>query len=84
MNEHRNGIALVAARTETAMFFDTIWGQADAVLFIRSRPHFHRADGKRAPFNSGAPIALIGWGVRNVVALARSGLGHVVDARACA
>lgn len=78
MVEHRNGIALIPARTETAMFYETVWGAADAVLFIQGRPHFHYADGRRAPFNSGAPICLVAYGVQNVSALVNSGLGVVL------
>ena len=78
---HGNGIALIPARTETAMFFESVWGVADAVLFMRGRPHFHRVDGSRAPFNSGAPICLVAYGDRNVDALRASGLGHVVSSR---
>lgn len=76
--QHGNGVALVPARTETAMFYESVWGVADAVLFLQGRPHFHRVDGSRAAFNSGAPICLVAYGVSNVVALERSGLGHVV------
>jgi hypothetical protein len=75
---HRNGIALIPARTETAMFFETVWGAADAIVFIAGRPHFHRVDGTRAPFNSGAPICLVAYGIANGVALERSGLGCTV------
>ena len=78
MADHGNGIALIPARTETAMFYETVWGRADAVLFIQGRPHFHYVDGRRAPFNSGAPICLVGYGLSNVVALERSGLGVVL------
>lgn len=78
MVEHRNGIALIPARTETAMFYETVWGAADAVLFIQGRPHFHYADGRRAPFNSGAPICLVAYGIQNVSALVNSGLGVVL------
>jgi hypothetical protein len=48
------------------------------VLFLRSRPHFHYVDGRRAAFNSGAPIALIAYGQHNTDALLKSGLGAVV------
>jgi len=75
---HGNGIALIPARTETAMFFESVWGAADAVLFLQGRPHFHRADGSRAAFNSGAPICLVAYGLANVAALERSGLGQLV------
>lgn len=83
MAAHGNGIALVPARTETAMFYRSVWGVASGVLFLRGRPHFHRADGGRLPFNSGAPIALIAYGLNNAEALRSSGLGAfcVVDGR---
>jgi len=77
--DHGNGIALVPARTETKWFYAHIWGRADAVLFMRTRPHFHRPDGSRAPANSGAPICLVAYGITNVAALERSGLGVVVS-----
>ena len=80
MAAHGNGIALVPARTETAMFYRSVWGQADAVLFLRGRPHFHAADGSRLPFNSGAPIALIAYGASNAQALKKSGLGAYCSA----
>lgn len=78
---HGNGIALIPARTETAMFYETVWGKSDGVLFIKGRPHFHYVDGRRADFNSGAPIALVAYGKDNVGALIESGLGFVVCAR---
>ena len=79
---HGDGIALIPARTETVMFYESVWGWADAVLFMRGRPHFHYVDGRRAPFNSGAPICLVAYGKANVAALAESGLGFVVNAKA--
>ena len=79
MAEHGNGIALIPARTETAMFYETVWGKADGVLFIKGRPHFHYVDGRRAPFNSGAPICLVAYGVNNLEILKRSKLGVVVN-----
>lgn len=72
---HGNGIALIPARTETAMFFEVVWGKADAILFIAGRPHFHFPSGAKAPYNSGAPICLVAYGLANVAALERSGLG---------
>lgn len=73
--EHGNGIALIPARTETKMFYECVWGIADAVLFIKGRPHFHYVDGSRANFNSGAPICLIAYGKDNAEVLRESGLG---------
>ena len=81
MAGHGNGIALIPARTETAMFYECVWGVADAVLFIQGRPHFHYVDGRRAPFNSGAPISLVAYGVANADILKSSGLGFVVTSK---
>ena len=78
MRGHGNGIALIPARTETRMFYDSVWGFSAGVLFLRGRPHFHYVDGTRAPFNSGAPIALVAYGRDNLQALRQSELGFVV------
>lgn len=72
---HGNGIGLIPARTETEMFYECVWGKAHGVCFVKGRPHFHYPDGKRAPFNSGAPIALVAYGLNNLDALIRAGLG---------
>ena len=78
-SKHGNSVVLIPARTETAMFYDSVWGKAVAVLFIKGRPHFHYPDGSRAPFNSGAPICLVAYGASNLVALLNSNLGQVVS-----
>jgi len=78
LRDHGNGIALIPARTETVMFYETVWGVSSGVLFVRGRPHFHYPDGSRAKFNSGAPIALVAYGAYNLLRLMQSGLGHVV------
>lgn len=75
---HGNGIALIAARTETRMFFECVWDVADAICFLRSRPHFHREDGTRAKANSGAPICLIAYGKENAKALDTCNLGKTI------
>lgn len=75
---HGNGIALVAARTETKWFYWSVWYMADAVCFVKGRPHFYRPDGTRAEYNSGAPIALAAYGEENVAPLERANLGIVV------
>lgn len=77
--DHGNGIALIPARTETRMFFKSVWPKASAVLFMRGRPHFCRPDGTRASFNSGAPIALIAYGSNNAKILSRCGLGACIQ-----
>lgn len=79
--EHGDGIALLPARTETRPWFAHVWNVADAVAFVRGRPHFHRPDGSRAPYNCGTAIALVAYGEANALRLVASGLGAVVDTR---
>ena len=74
MVEHGRGTALLFARTETAIFFETVWRVAAAVLFLEGRPHFHHADGRRAAANSGAPVVLIAYGQDDATRLRDSGL----------
>jgi len=81
---HGDGIALVFARTETAMWFDHVWAKAQAVLFLKGRLHFHYVDGSRAVANSGAPSALVAYGHRNARVLNECGLaGAFVPIRGC-
>lgn len=79
LKDHGNGIALVAARTETRMFFDHVWGHASCICFLKSRPHFCRVDGTPAPFNSGAPICLIAYGDQNAPFLHSLTSGFCLD-----
>jgi hypothetical protein len=77
---HGNGIALIFARTETAMFVSHVWRGASAILFLHGRLHFHHVDGARAMANSGAPSALIAYGANNVEALRTANLaGSLVE-----
>ena len=72
--DHGDGIALIFARTETAMFFRHVWPKADAVLFLEGRLHFHFVDGSRAKANSGAPSVLVSYGQSNAESLKSCGL----------
>jgi len=68
--DHGQGTALIFARTETALWFDLVWGRATGVLFLRGRVSFHYVNGKRAKANSGAPSALIAYGQSDAEILA--------------
>jgi hypothetical protein len=74
MAEHGMGTCLTFARTETELFFDTVWKRAAAILFIRGRLHFHHVDGRRAAANSGAPSVLIAYGENDAKLLKESGI----------
>lgn len=70
--EHRNGIALIFARTETEMFFNEVWNKADGLLFLKGRLFFHYVTGEAAKANAGAPSVLVAYGEENVQALIQS------------
>ena len=65
MADHKNGIALIFARTETSAFFDYVWDRATSLFFIKGRLYFHNSHGHRAKENSGAPSVLIAYGDYN-------------------
>lgn len=78
MAEHGNGIMLIPAATETKAFFDYVWSKADAVCFLRGRPHFCDIEAVPAKANCGCSIALIAYGKENSDVLKQSNLGFTV------
>lgn len=74
MADHGQGTCLLFARTDTELFFETVWDQATAILFLKGRPHFHHQSGRRAGANSGAPVSLIAYGSDDADRLRNSGI----------
>jgi len=74
MSDHDCGTALTFARTETKFFFESVWSQARALLFIEGRLKFHLANGRRSEKNAGAPSVLIAYGDDDCDRLAASDL----------
>ncbi|MGQ9375493.1 DNA N-6-adenine-methyltransferase [Acinetobacter tandoii] len=72
--DHGRGMALIFARTETAMFFEHVWEKATALLFLKGRLHFHYVDGTRAAANGGAPSVLIAYGANDAEILKQCGI----------
>ena len=73
--EHKSGIALIFARTETRGFVAQVWGKARALLFLHGRLHFHHPiTGERAKANAGGPSILIAYSSDDAVRLARSNI----------
>ena len=68
---HQNCIALTFARTETQTFFNYVWNQAYAVLFIKGRLCFYGVDGL-VHGNAGAPSILIAYDEHNAQMLEKS------------
>lgn len=62
--EHGNAIGLVFARTETRMFFESVWSKADAIFFIKGRLSFYNVHGDKGG-TAGAPSVLIAYGKNN-------------------
>lgn len=62
--EHRNGIALIFARTETKGFHNYVWNKADSIFFFRGRLSFYKVTGEKGgPAN--APSCLISYSPMN-------------------
>jgi len=61
MADHKNGIALIFARTETDMFFEHVWNGASGLFFIKGRLRFHYPNGTKAS-GSGGPSVLVAYG----------------------
>lgn len=79
MAEHRCGTALIFARTETALFHETVWRAATAIMFLKGRLCFHRPNGDAAKASAGAPSVLVAYGRHDADRLAACGLaGRVV------
>ena len=79
LKTHGNGIALIFARTETRLFFQHIWNDADAVLFVKGRIKFYHVTGIQGG-TPGAPSVFIAYGKENAMALKNSGIeGKYLD-----
>jgi hypothetical protein len=79
MSEHGDGIMLIPAAVETRPFQDFVWAKASSILFMAKRPNYHYPDGARSKANSGSPMCLVAYGVRNCIALENSGLGFYTE-----
>lgn len=62
LREHFYGTALIFARTETKMFFETVWEGASAVMFLRGRVRFFKPSGESGRWTGGAPSVLVAYG----------------------
>lgn len=71
--QHGNCIALTFARTETAMFFESVWSKAFALLFIRGRIQFYSVSGQKGG-SAGAPSVLIAYDLYNATILKECGI----------
>lgn len=78
MNQHRNGVALVFARTDCGWFHNFVT-KADAILFLKGRVRFVDGLGVTKGSGAGSGSMLVAWGGENVEALNRmSDLGFLI------
>lgn len=78
MADHRNGMALIFARTETESWTRWVWPFAKCVLFIAGRLTFYLPDGTQGPGNSGGPSALIAYGDHDTQELFNCGIAGTI------
>lgn len=71
MANHGNGIALLFNRCDNKMFYDIIFKKADAMMFLKGRIKFYRADGTRGD-SPGCGSVLIAFGKDNAEILKNS------------
>lgn len=70
---HNNGIALLFNRCDCKMFQDVIFKKATAIMFIRGRVKFYRADGSQSG-TPGCGSVLVAFGEENADILKNSGI----------
>ena len=79
--KHNNAIALTFARTETKMFFRSVWNKANGILFISGRLQFYSVEGVKGG-SAGAPSVLIAYGKSNAEILRNCKIqGQYLDIR---
>jgi hypothetical protein len=78
MHTHRNGVALVFARTDCRWYHDFV-AKSDGILFLKGRIKFVDGLGVTGGGGAGSGSMLIAWGKESLYALERiSHKGHFV------
>lgn len=78
LSEHKKGIALIFARTETRGFHSQIWEKAHSVFFFKGRLAFYYVDGRKG-CSANAPSCLVSYCEDDTMAIRNSGLdGKIV------
>ena len=60
LSSHKNGTALIFARTETIGFHKEIWNKADSIFFFKGRLKFHLVTGEQGG-TANAPSCLVAY-----------------------
>ena len=70
--EHKSGVALIFARTDTKGFHQHIFHKAHSLFFFEGRLRFHHVDGTRGDAPN-APSCLISYSQEDTIAIRRAG-----------
>lgn len=73
LSVHKNGIALIFARTETKGFHEQIWNKAHSVFFFKGRLSFYYVDGTKGSA-ANAPSCLVSYNKENTEYIIKSNL----------
>jgi hypothetical protein len=71
--EHKKGLGLIFARTETIGFHREVWNKARAVFFFEGRIRFYHVNGERGD-TANAPSCLVAYSDLDAESIAMSGL----------
>jgi DNA N-6-adenine-methyltransferase (Dam) len=72
--EHKRGVALIFARTDTKGFHEHVFARAKAIYFLKGRVKFHREDGSCPKNGPAAPSCLVTHTEEDTAAVLNSGL----------
>lgn len=82
LSEHKNGLALIFARTGANGFVREVWSKAHSLYFIHGRLYFYHVSGVRAKHNSGGDSVIVSYDSSNTDILERCSIeGQLVRLR---
>jgi hypothetical protein len=72
--QHKRGVALIFARTDTKGFHEHVLTKAKAIYFLKGRVKFHREDGSCPSSGPAAPSCLVTHTEEDIAAVLNSGI----------
>lgn len=80
LSNHKSGIGLIFARTETKGFHELIWEKADSIFFFKGRIKFANIQGEIRG-NANAPSCLVSYSKEDTLAIHRANLGGRLEGK---
>lgn len=80
LSEHKSGIALIFARTETKGFHEQIWEKASAIMFFRGRLSFHYVTGEKGN-TANAPSCLVAYSSQDCEKMAEAVSNKLINGK---